>query len=204
MKKPLKPFLLPTLTSLAVSLAVPSVSLAEIKPVVIPNKITTSEVCYRNAKNKPVCQKFSIPDVDFGTGRSAYVDASPLDPSRSVFELPTYPLAEYHWWIFNTTREIAQQQYGGCVERYSAYQELLGIYPQINDPEHPVFVFVSGIRDYRVPFNPLTPKTLEFARANADAAIFSTNLAVYHLGLCESQADILKNEVFKKLQSKAK
>jgi hypothetical protein len=177
---------------------------------IIPGRFTTSEVCYKKEQYsstgkftgfKVVCEKFKAPEIDFGLGAAKIIDASPLDPSRSVFELPTYPLAEFHWWIFNTTREIAQQQYAGCVERVSAYQDLLGISPQINQSSHPAFFNVVAIRDYRVPFNPITPKTLEYARANADAAIFSTNLAVHHIAACEATAVSYKTQLKKKLQA---
>jgi len=167
---------------------------------IIPGKFQKTQVCYNKA-GKAVCEKFNAPTVTPDFGPVKYLQGSPLDPSRSVFALPTYPLALWHWWLFDQQLKRAQRQYADCVGRIRLSQELLGEYPLIDDQKlSPAWPGIKNIREYEVPFNPINPVTLEFARANADAAIFSVNLTVYHIGLCENTALSYKTRLQQKLQ----
>jgi hypothetical protein len=187
-------------------------TLAQAQEIVPGGTITTTEVCYKKAKYNssgtwvgwtPTCEKFKAPEIRFETNEPVkYIDASPLDPSRNVFELPTFPLAEFHWWIFDVERERSQQQYAECVGQIALCQEFLGEYPLLTDPAHPFYSTIASIRNYTVPFNPINPRTLEFARANADAAIFTVNLNVYHTSLCKQTLSGYKQRVFTKLQGR--
>lgn len=166
----------------------------------IPNKFAKTELCYKKS-GKAVCEKFNVPQVIPDFGPVKYLQGSPLDPSRSVFAIPTYPLALWHWWLFDQQLKRAQRQYADCVGRIRLAQELLGEYPLIDDQKlSPLWPTIRDIREYEVPFNPISPQTLEFARANADAAIFSTNLTVYHIGACEGTAASYKARLFQLIQ----
>jgi hypothetical protein len=178
---------------------------------IVPNSFTSTEVCYKKDKYnssgvwagfKHTCEKFNAPTVLFETDTPVkYIDASPLDPSRDVFNLPTFALAEFHWWIFDVERERSQQQYAECVGQIKLAQEFLGEYPLIDDPIHPLHARITSVRNYVVPFNPINPRTLDSARANAHAAIGTVNLNVYETGLCKSTLAQYKQRVFIKLQN---
>lgn len=177
---------------------------------IIPGKFSKTEICYKKdlftAKGtwngfKHTCEKFKAPEVIFdNVSPVKYIERSPRDPSRDIFKIPTFPLAIFHWWLFDVERERSQQQYAECVSSIALCQEFLGEYPLLTDPVHPFHSTMVAIRNYTVPFNPINPQTLEQARANADAATGTVNFNVLQTSYCKQTLAIYKARVFQKLQ----
>ncbi len=194
-------------------LVFPSFGYAQLEGFPSPSRSKFFEInlCYSDKNDATVCEAKKLPELVRNFGNVGYIDASPLDPTRNVANLPNYALARYHWWFlgFDVLPRV-QRQYSDCVERVKVYQELLGISPLIDAPGTDSRALVDSIREYLVPMDAIQRYDADFTKApgladaigHAQAAIDSINVTVFYKHVCEGQIPVLKALVQAKLAGK--
>lgn len=171
---------------------------------------TPTNVVYTNHNGEIVSEIFDAPETIVKNGPVPYVFESTTDPGRIVDNLPDYPIARWHWWLFGfVLLPTAQKQYAECVGKIKAYQELLGETPLIDGEGSIWKATIESIREYLVPFDAIqrpswhprdVPPTLQDAKDHVVAAIIGYNNTVYHTGLCHYTAAYYKSLVVERIR----
>lgn len=170
---------------------------------------TQINVTYTDDNYQLVSEVFNVPVTISDFGDVSYVTGSTQDPTRDPFKIPNFGLAKFHWWLFGfDVLPRVQRQYADCVGEIKAYQKLLGMTPLIDDPSSTLYLIVTSIREYTVPFEPIQwdndiyklPPRLIDAQTDVQAAIDSVNVTVFHKGLCRETAEQLKQQVIARMK----
>lgn len=160
---------------------------------------------FRNDAGNFDFEYLPVPTLIRDFGKVGFIDVSPSDPNRNFDNLPTYTLARWHWWLFGfEVLPRVQRQFGEVIAEIKTYQKLCGDTVMIDDPRSPVYTEIISVRDYLVPFEPVTTTNKEHPYAflatkqeqieHLKAAVFSVNLTVFYRGLYEGYAETKKQE----------
>jgi len=181
------------------------------EPEVLHGVTEQRELCHRDDKTlKPVCRVYTLPVVDRDTRRVDYIFNSSRGPGRMLEDIPNYGLAKWHHWLFERVLFRAQRQYADCVGQIRILQLLLGVPANqlVDSPTVPWIEELWGVREYVVPFEPISQinpapyvqNTTAYTVAHAQAALDSLNINVYYLGLCEGTRDQWYAEAKKRMR----
>jgi len=177
---------------------------------IVPNTKIPVNITYLDDTGIIISEKFESPAVIFDGNRHVdFIDASPIDPSRKIENIPTFGLAIWHHWLFSQQLFRSQREYADCVGGIKILQKLLNEKPLID--EGSIKDIVLNIREYIVPFEPIQnmfsedldyslPATREDAINHIEAAIASVNVTVFHVGLCRQTLASYERRVRAKLK----
>ena len=148
------------------------------------------------ASNTIVSEVFNAPDVEYIDGVHVVQITGPALGAGSLFDLPTFALAKFHWWVFGfVLLPEAQRQYADCIGHIKGWQKRNHLSPLIDEPGHSLYPYVLAVRQYQVNFDnfqsqfgalfdPSRPPTKDEAIIDANAALQTFNDTVHHVNAC--------------------